>query len=233
MNRGHSLAIFLALLASAGTSNVWAQALQGAGISGGSEVTFSGDGNQLNGPQTYSAGGNTVTFSNTGELFSSYTVGNQYGGSGFPGGTNILYGNGQGQDDLQGLDPEGPLTITFSDPVTDFGFNAEEYTYGDELFSFSVYDGADLLDTFSESGFDPFELSFIGASADPGYDITSVVLSDAEGDNIGVGPVTFDGVMTYPPPMIAASSTPEPESLILEGTGLAALLLRRRWNCRT
>jgi hypothetical protein len=165
----------------------------------------------------FSAGGNTLTFSNeTG--FEVVQAGSNYFNTAFSNGTQILYGagfNGSG----------GPVTIDFSTAVSQVGLNLEEFADGPYTVTFSAYDGATWLGTYTANGIDPdggfaSELSFEGVQATDGYDITSLVLSDANGDNLGIGPITY----------AAASVTPEPGSFGLLLTGLAGLgeMVRRR-----
>lgn len=180
---------------------------------GTSTITFptSSPGSLSSAPVSFSAGGNTLTFSDAGGAFEYDVAGSNYFETGFPTGTGILY--------AEGFTGSGaPVTINFLDPATAFGFDAEEFNFGQENFTYTIFDGTHKLGTYKVQGNDPNSLAFIGAEATGGSVITSLVLVDAEGNDIGLGPVEF------------ATATPEPGTFALLGTGLAGLLgLRRRW----
>jgi hypothetical protein len=189
---------------------------------------FSGTiGSITSSPVVASAGGNTLTFTDAHDTFEYDQVGTNYLYTSFANGTNLLYASG-----FKGSG--APVTITFANAITEFGFNAEEFNAGPYTISFTVYDGATDLGTFTSTGCDPTYavsacttsngvLSFEGFQSLGG--ITSVTLSDtdsdADSDNIGLGPIAFGGTPT---------STPEPGTLALSGVGLLGLLLvmRRR-----
>jgi len=179
-------------------------------------LNFSGSQSTLfDSPIAFSAGGNTLTFSNTGG-FEVVEAGTSYFDTAFPNGTVILYGSGY-------FGSGGAVTIDFSNPVGQVGFNAEEFADGPYTVSFSAFDGANLLGTFTSSGSDPdggFDsvLSFEGVQATGGDRITSLVVSDGNGNNLGLGPITY------------GAATPEPGTFGLLLTGLAGLgeMIRRR-----
>ena len=182
-------------------------------------LTFSGPlGTNLGNPVNFAAGGNTLTFSNT-NGFEVDQAGSNYFNTAFANGTAILFGTG-----FEGSG--GTATIDFSTAVSEVGFNAEEFADGPYTMTFSAYDGATWLGTYTANGIDPdggfaSELSFEGVQATDGYDITSIVLSDADGNNLGIGPISYAA---------ASSVTPEPSSFGLLFTGLAGLgeMIRRR-----
>jgi hypothetical protein len=179
-------------------------------------------GNVTSSPVVVSAGGNTLTFSDVGNSFEYDQADNNYLYTAFGAGTNILYASGF-------TSSAAPVTISFANAVTEFGFNAEEFNGGDYTISFTVYDGATDLGTFTSSGCDPAyavsdcsspaggTLSFEGFQSLGG--ITSVTLSDTDGDNIGLGPILFGGT-----PL----GTPEPSSLVMTGLGLLGLMFAMR-----
>lgn len=210
----------LALLAGSRLANAESvQITSPAGLSA-MDTTLNVSGTQglnLGTPVAFSAGGNTLTFSNT-NGFEVVQAGNTYFNTSFPNGTEILYGNGF-------YGSGGPLTIDFSSPVGQVGLGVEEFANGPYTITFSAYDGSMLLGTYTSSGSDPnggypSALSFEGVQATDGYQITSLTLSDTNGDNLGLGPVTYG----------AASVTPEPGSFAFLLTGLAGLgeMVRRK-----
>lgn len=170
-------------------------------------------------PISFTAGTNTLTFSAAGGNFEEDTVGSTYFETAFANSTNILYAAGY-------AGPTAPITLTFANAVAEVGFNAEEFADGPYTMSVTAYDGATNLGTYTATGYDPAlgegggVLSFEGLQ-DSGGGITSLVISDASGDNIALGPVTFGGT---------PSAVPEPASVILLFTVLlaTALVTRKR-----
>lgn len=132
----------------------------------------------------------------------------------FPAGTELLVTeNGSGM-------PSGPLTITFGTPILEFGVSAQNTFFEagqTSTFTFTLFDGATQLGTFSVSGPDTAGTFFLGARAILGQQITRAVISGASTindpdlgvqNNFAIGPVSFRPI-------------PEPATLILFGTGLA------------
>ena len=189
-----------------------AQAIRLTTAPAGVVLGFAGDGTSYTGPLSFSAGAETVSFSTSAESFTTLTAGTNYFQTAYESGTTLLYGNGYSGS-------SGPLTISFSGGVQSVGFNAEDFNYGDELFSFTAYDGNTELGNFTATGNDDMVLAFLGVAADPGYEITSLLVADNDGNNISVGPLSF-----VPEP----APTPEPASLALLATGLTTLLATRR-----
>jgi hypothetical protein len=210
----------LGLVLVAVSSRAYAGSIQitsSAGLSA-SDTTLNFSGTQsteLGTPVAFGAGGNTLTFSNTGG-FEVVQAGTSYFDTAFATGTTILYGDGY-------FGSGGPLTIDFSSPVGQVGLNVEEFADGPYTITFSAYDGSTLLGTFTSSGSDPdggfaSTLSFEGVQATDGSEITSLVLSDSDGDDLGLGPISY------------AAATPEPGTFGLLLTGLAGLgeMVRRK-----
>ena len=212
--------VLVLVLASAQAFAGSIQIASSAGLSP-TDTTLTVSGTQstnLGTPVAFSAGGNTLTFSNTGG-FEVVQVGTSYFDTAFASGTMILYGTGY-------LGAGGPATIDFTNPVGQVGMNIEEFADGPYTVTFSAYDGATLLGTYTASGSDPdggyaSVLSFEGVQATGGDVITSLVLSDSNGDDLGIGPVTYGA---------ATSVTPEPGTFGLLSTGLTGLgeMIRRR-----
>ena len=211
---------FLTLVLVAASAQAFAGSIQIASSAGlsATDTTLTVSGTQstnLGTPLSFSAGGNTLTFSNT-NGFEVVQAGSTYFDTSFANGTVILYGTGY-------FGSGGAATIDFSNPVGQVGMNIEEFADGPYTVSFSAYDGATLLGTYTASGSDPdggypSMLSFEGVQATGGDVITSLVLSDSNGDNLGIGPVTY------------GAATPEPGTFGLLLTGLAGLgeMIRRR-----
>lgn len=219
-----SLAFALALvLTAAGARGAAAQATQitsAAGLLAGNAVFANPDpaGTVRVGPAAYAAPGLTLTFTAARDTLEVGRAGVTYFGSAFPDGTPVTWAAGPGG-------AQGPLTLDFSAPVSEFGFGAEEFSAGPTTFTFGVFNQAMLLGTFtafSVGSFDPAVpgvLAFLGARAPA---ITRVVISNDSENNIGVGPASY----RLAP---AATVIPEPSVTALAGAGLAALgLLARR-----
>jgi len=204
------------------------QLTSSSGLSAGdTTLTYSGPvGSTTSSPVVDIAGTNTLTFTDAGGTFEYDQANTNYFGTAFANGTNILFAGG-----FSGAD--APITLTFANAVTEFGFNAEEFAFGPYTISFTAFEGATDLGTFEATGCDPATasstsppscptssgtLSFEGLQSTGG--ITSVTMSDSDGDNIGLGPITF----------AAPTSTPEPSSLLLTmfGVGVLGLMILRR-----
>ena len=205
----------LVLILAGQTQATTTQLTSASGLSAGdTTLIYSGTiGTTTGSPLTASAGGNTLTFTDSGGTLEYDQAGTNYVNTAFANGTNILYASG-----FSGAG--APITIAFANAVTEFGFNAEEFAAGPYTISFTAFDGATNLGTFTATGCDPLggcttasgTLSFEGLQSTGG--ITSVTISDTDGNNIGLGPLTFGG---------SPIGTPEPSSLLLMMFGVALL----------
>ena len=172
----------------------------------------------------FSSGSETVGFGNTsGNGFEVDQANYNYGDTAFANNTKLL-----GSGGYQGSG--GPLTVTFSKAVAEFGFNIEDFYEGAYTISFTAFNGATALGTFTASGCDTSDgctgankLSFEGLAASGGTQITSLVLTDDGGqNNLMLGNFEFGFPGTGP------VTVPEPSSLALFASAAAVVALGRR-----
>ena len=139
--------------------------------------------------------------------------------------------------------PTGPLRIDFGSGVSAFGLSVQDAFPDDELFTFTTYDGATLLNTtpFTTGLYDntldtPSGKSlFLGAQATGGAVITSVLISstslapNSNGELVDSGYSNdfYFGPLTTIPAAVPEASTTVSFGLLLM-LGLGGALLRRK-----
>lgn len=165
-------------------------------------------------PYSFSAGGNTLTFSNDGGQFERRDDGDGYE-SDFAAGTRILLSQTGGTTST--------TVISFANGVTEFGLDLDTPTGG--IFDVEIYNGDTLIGSFSVTDTTPLPglgtTAFVGAMARGGDLITSIRITSPLGqgftNNYALGPVSFVNAAAPEP-------VPEPATLVLLGTGLAGAL---------
>lgn len=187
------------------------QLLSPAALTGGATVLFpEAQFTVLPSPYTLLAGVNTLTFTQSGS-FVRLDQGTGWGGNFVPS-TRLLYtGNNAGVG-------SGPVNISFAVPIFAFGFSIQNDQDAPGLFSFTAFNGATELATFSVAA--GTSTSFLGASATGADSITRIAVSSTSAasggaNNFAFGPVTFQTI-------------PEPGTLLLLGAGLVGFAAVRR-----
>jgi len=122
-------------------------------------------------------------------------------------GTGLLYTNGNNGFDLNGQGSvggggSGPVEIEFAEGVRAVGLHAEAMVLGPEVFTFSAYNGPELLGTFTVSRVNGQQedgsASFLGVRATGKDVITRIVISSvvfqlgvAHENEFAFGPVSY------------------------------------------
>jgi hypothetical protein len=182
---------------------------------------------------------NQLTWSATDsdETYTEATAWDTYPFTSFPSGTRVLEAYG-----FYGMTNGGMATLSFANPVREFGLNIEEYNLGPYTVQFTAYNGAKSLGTFSATGNDTGDLSgmisFEGAKAINGDVITSVVFDDTAAggsDNLAFGPVTYNDapVASEPATFILIGIVAASSALIARSVGPASHRPRRLRANRT
>lgn len=150
------------------------------------------------GPGLAPGGGpiNTLTYTLlSGDAFQFRTVSNFS-----PYGTGALYNQGQGQ-----------IAVDFAQPISEFGFQVQNFDSGSTTFFLEAFNGLTSLGTFSVTG----STAFLGLRTD-GETITRIIVGST-GNNFAVGETHIN----YAP---APSGVPEPATITLLGMGTAGVV---------
>jgi hypothetical protein len=186
------------------------QITSASGLSAGdTTAAFTGaDGSFVSTPYILSAGGNTLTYTETnGNQFKREQQDTTFLGN-FPTGTALLHTANAGV-----LGAFGPVTISFATAVGEVGLGAQSEFPGTHTFTIAAFDGATSLGSFNVAG-DGF-VSFLGVRATGGDVITKITIS-SDDNNFAMAEATFGSP--------AVSGVPEPSTLTLLGLGSLGLL---------
>jgi hypothetical protein len=174
------------------------------------------------------AANSELTFSRSSGSYELDQVDVNYGNTAFTSGTKIIGAGG-----FQGPGSGGPITITFSTPVSEFGLDIEDYYQGPYVVDFQMVDVTGVTsELYMASGDDPLRLSFEGLTST--IPIKSVTFDDSKLG--GSNDLLFGNIMFAPDTSVgsgAPPSVPEPSTLPLFGLGFFALgAIRRRFSLR-
>jgi hypothetical protein len=192
---------------------------------------------QLNSPSDLSAGDTVVTYP-LGAPLSPFDI--AAGGVTLtfstPGLFNVLLQDGSFAPDFPAASTllanlfDGPLTVTFSTGIQEVGFFAQGYALNaPEAFTFNVFDGASLLKTFTVGPNPNLGVGvalFVGARANGADLITQLTISNTGSTDVSVDPSFVAGSVTLGQ-AVTAAPVPEPVSLVLLGTGLVGVGVKR------
>ncbi len=203
----------------------------------------SGDGNNyVASPYSQTVGGQTVTFTTTGEQTNGVFGSFDSAGFDFAPGTQLL-NTFDGRYPV-GTPPNpsgsnGPLQIDFSSGVGAFGLQVQSFAFDQETFTFSTYNGGSLVGTYTTPQFDNTQGNgksvFLGAQANGGDMFTRVVISSVSFAGGAVQKTSNDFLFASLGTQPAA--VPEASSVISLGLALAmlgsmTLIARRRRTAR-
>lgn len=203
----------------------------------------SGDGNNyVSSPYSQTVGGQTITFTTTGERTNGVFGSFDSAGFDFAPGTRLL-------NTFDGRYPvgttnnpygsNGPLQIDFSSGVGAFGLQVQSAGIDQETFTFSTFNGGALVGTYTTPQFDNTQGNgksvFLGAQATGGDQFTRVVISSVSfaggAQQATSNDFYFASLGTQP------AAVPEASSVISFGMVLAllggvTLIARRRRAAR-
>lgn len=205
--------------------------------SAGAPDPTSGDGNNyVASPYSQTVGGQTVTFTTTGEQNNGVFQSFDSAGFDFAPGTQLL-NTFDGRYPIGTLNPpygsNGPLQIDFSSGVGAFGLQVQSFAFDTETFTFSTYNGAALVGTYTTPAFDNTQGNgksvFLGAQATGGDMFTRVVISSVSVAGGAQQATTND--FNFAP--LNVVPVPEASSVVSLGMALAllggvTLIARRR-----
>lgn len=135
---------------------------------------------------------------------------------------------------LSNFNPTGALQIDFAQGVTGFGLNAEDFSFVDQTFTITAYNGATQLGTFTTplilaTGSAPGQSAFLGAQTTGTDVITQLTISSTSTlpDLNGIETDTGDGNHFVFGPVTVANvhaGAPVPEASTVVGSGFGLLL---------
>jgi hypothetical protein len=130
-------------------------------------------------------------------------------------------GNFNPGDELLWTAGNGPLTLTFNQPLSGLGANIQADFYGGFTALLQVFNtGGGLIESFSEAGYSDGSNNgsaiFIGVANDPGIAAAEFSLTSA---TYNTGDFSINQLDIDP------SQVPEPKSVLLFGSALAALAI--------
>jgi hypothetical protein len=179
----------------------------------------------LNSPYVLSAGGNTLTFTNTGGQFLRADQGNTWTPGAYPNGTKLLWNINPNTNQAQ-----GPITITFATGVHEFGFSVQQdnSNAGTTTWTFGVNGNSSGFTASAANG--PVNtngvLTFIGLQDTADNGITSLTISSSDTSSLGLANDFVLGPVTFGPQQVA--TVPEPSPLVLGGLCSLGLFVARR-----
>ena len=154
-------------------------------------LSFTGSGS-IASPFSQTASGDTLTFTalNGATFYLQQADGTNFD---FAAGTNLL-------ETAAPAGADGPLNIDFSQGITEFGLNAQDYAPDTEMFSVAAFNGTTPLGGFfvgpADNSSDLGTALFLGGSIAPGQTITRLQIASYSSEagaanDFLIGPVAF------------------------------------------